>query len=1708
MKRQIFISFLLVLATSNVFWGQETAIPDSKFEQALIDLGIDSDGEVNGVVSTEDINDVTDLNIFDKNIVDLTGIEDFESLEVLNCSNNRLTNIDISQNTQLVEFNCASNLLETLDVSLNTSLETLNCSDNRLLILDISQNGLLRNLDFTSNQVSMINTSQNDSLVSLRGSNNRLSNLEIDTNTSLEELICSENQLSGLDIDANAELKTLLCASNHITNLNLSANDSLTFIDVSDNQLSTLEVTGNRFLTNLTVSDNQLTELNLSLNDSLEFLGCSNNQLTLLELENNKKLETLISAFNQLVVLEVSENIELESIDVSFNLISEINISENDSITSLNCAANQLKTLKINNGNNEELATLNALNNPNLYCIEVDATAMANDQMTWLIDNVASYEEVCESLTFVPDDNFEQALIDMGYDEAPLDNLVSTARIDTITVLDINNKNIERLTGIEAFIALDSLKCANNMLSNLNATPLINLEYLDCSSNNLVDLTLKNVPAGVLTFLNATGNPELACIQVDDVTAAENEPDWSIDATSSYDLSCTTNKTFIPDNNFEQALIDLGYDRGSLDNYVVTDSINKIEILNISNRNIFDLTGIEAFVALDSLNCSENKVSLLDISNNLSIKNLSCFSNNLSELNLQVNDSIIKLNCGGNKLANLDLQSNPNLDLVALVCDNNNLAQLDVSDMTNLESLDCSSNNISTTGIGGLNITGTTLKQLFCGKNKFSILDLDPVSSTLEELDCGDNNLSELDISAVTELKKINCSINFLTDIDFSANTNIEELACDSNQITNLIYDTTASYDFFTDLSCNDNLLENIEVDDFVALESLSCASNELTDLEVSFNQQLDSLNFSNNGVTSIDLIENGQLRSLDCSNNPLGDLVLSENQNLEQLYCRNIQLEILDVEVNTALIILSASNNEIESVGLVNNTSIQILDLSSNRLVEINDLDQLLNITSFSVASNEITDINLEVNTLLTNIDVSSNQLESLNVQNGNNDQLLRFNAVNNPDLSCIEIDNENQIGDEWQKDESASYSQNCRYEDTFVPDDGFEQALAMYDDIPNDNYVPTANISSLSNLDISNNSISDLTGLEDFTELQSLNCSSINIGNRLDLRPNTNLTEIICANNQIDSLFVSDNYIIQTLDISSNQFLEINIEVFSDLISFKCDDNQFTDLDLSVNTNLTEISCATNQLVTLSVNNGNNNNLTIFNTLNNPNLACVEIDDVSNIGANWQKDDTASYAENCYYNQTFIPDDGFEQAIINLGLDSGVLNDYVPTAAIRSITNLNISGNEISDLTGLQDFVNLVSFNCSNNLLTSIDISNNVLLERLLCSGNQLTSLDVSLNTSLIEIDVSDNRLANIDVSTNTVLGQLNCSSNQLTSIDIIQNPNIEVLLCSSNQLITVNANNGFNTILENIDLTDNSNLTCILVDDIAASESYPNWFKDETAAYKLICDDDDNDDVPDTEDLCPNTPFGSTVDLFGCAFFTLPATNFTILTTSENCRSSNNGKVKITAVEIFNYKATIIGDEVNAEYDFTNDVEIRNLREGIYELCITIEDKPDYRACFEVRITQPEDLTVLTSINRTEGKVSIEMSGGSRYTIDLNGLVFNTTDAFVTLNLNKGVNTIQVKADQECQGTYEKTIFIANEVQFYPNPLEDYLHVNLGDNQIKDVDFSMYSYLGQLVVSKKYAIQDGFIRIDTSFLESGIYLVSLSSNSFQSTFKIVKK
>jgi Leucine-rich repeat (LRR) protein len=101
MKSIIIIVFALV---GNLCLSQTVQIPDKNFEQALIDLEIDSDKSINGQILKSDAVLISFLDVSNKNIKDLSGIEAFTSLVYLHCSDNELSEIDLRQNIALINI--------------------------------------------------------------------------------------------------------------------------------------------------------------------------------------------------------------------------------------------------------------------------------------------------------------------------------------------------------------------------------------------------------------------------------------------------------------------------------------------------------------------------------------------------------------------------------------------------------------------------------------------------------------------------------------------------------------------------------------------------------------------------------------------------------------------------------------------------------------------------------------------------------------------------------------------------------------------------------------------------------------------------------------------------------------------------------------------------------------------------------------------------------------------------------------------------------------------------------------------------------------------------------------------------------------------------------------------------------------------------------------------------------------------------------------------------------------------------------------------------------------------------------------------------------------------------------------------------------------------------------------------------------------------
>jgi hypothetical protein len=223
LKRVIMRYLMLIMVffmLPNVFFAQQTYVPDDNFEQALIDMGYDSP-PLNDSVPTANIETVGFLDVARKKISDLTGIEDFKYLKELFCYNNDLTSLDLSSNTALLTLICWRNNLTSLDVSKNSALEYLSCWDNNLTSLDLSNNSDLSTLYCWDNNLTSLDLSNNSVLVYLDCGANNLESLDVRNNSALVILNCSENHLKSLDVSNNLALESLWCSVNRLKSLNI-----------------------------------------------------------------------------------------------------------------------------------------------------------------------------------------------------------------------------------------------------------------------------------------------------------------------------------------------------------------------------------------------------------------------------------------------------------------------------------------------------------------------------------------------------------------------------------------------------------------------------------------------------------------------------------------------------------------------------------------------------------------------------------------------------------------------------------------------------------------------------------------------------------------------------------------------------------------------------------------------------------------------------------------------------------------------------------------------------------------------------------------------------------------------------------------------------------------------------------------------------------------------------------------------------------------------------------------------------------------------------------------------------------------------------------------------------------------------------------------------------------------------------------------------
>jgi Leucine-rich repeat (LRR) protein len=156
------LSFIILLLIANSSWTQNIYIPDNNFESHLVSLRLDD--AMDDSVFTGSIDTVLALHMNTLYIEDLEGIQGFLSLELLECRNNILTELDLSALTNLKYLSCELNYLTELNLDGIVALKWLFCDDNELTILDLSTHLELEYLLCGRNPIADLDISLNDSL--------------------------------------------------------------------------------------------------------------------------------------------------------------------------------------------------------------------------------------------------------------------------------------------------------------------------------------------------------------------------------------------------------------------------------------------------------------------------------------------------------------------------------------------------------------------------------------------------------------------------------------------------------------------------------------------------------------------------------------------------------------------------------------------------------------------------------------------------------------------------------------------------------------------------------------------------------------------------------------------------------------------------------------------------------------------------------------------------------------------------------------------------------------------------------------------------------------------------------------------------------------------------------------------------------------------------------------------------------------------------------------------------------------------------------------------------------------------------------------------------------------------------------------------------------------------------------------------------------
>lgn len=492
--------------------------------------------------------------------------------------------------------------------------------------------------------------------------------------------------------------------------------------------------------------------------------------------------------------------------------------------------------------------------------------------------------------------------------------------------------------------------------------------------------------------------------------------------------------------------------------------------------------------------------------------------------------------------------------LEKLECQNNELTTLDVSGCKSIESLICHSNKLTTLNVDGCD----AIAGLKCSHNNLTALDLTSLTS-LETFYCEYNKLTKLDLNDLPKLRIVSCTDNNLTSLSLSGCSNLVGLNAVTNNLTEL---TLKDMPKFTTLCINNNKLTTLDITNCPAMTTLQCSHNKLNTVDLSGCLNLTSIDLGDNDIQKIDISDLTKLKTLMIYTNlSLQQLNTSKNTALQQLNCQRCALTSLNLSNNTDLKTLNCGRNKLTELDLSANTKLNNVAIHKNLFDKelmatfINNLPEVTKCTLYVLYS-------LQDSILITAEQAANVKEKGWIVHYFNNSE------------------------EEWM--EYCGLPEGTPIDETTFPDPEFRDCLLQLE-IGGDWILTEKEIKNLESLDLHDNGIKSLKGVEIFPKLNSLDCS-LNQLTELDVTKNTHLKYLNCSENLIESLNLAQLQELEVLYCDNNMITTLNLQGCKELNMLYSNNNDLTELDLTDCSNLEIINCSSNEIQELVLDNCKN--------------------------------------------------------------------------------------------------------------------------------------------------------------------------------------------------------------------------------------------------------------------------------------------------------------------------------------------------------------------------------------------------------------------------------------------------------------------------------------------------------------------------------------